>query len=50
MSASWTTGALPERRKPAFGLIGIIAAALVVAVLVFLAVKVLMPDVLNFGQ
>jgi len=50
MSASWTTGALPERKKPAFGLVGIIAAALTVAVLVFLAVKVLMPDLLNFGQ
>lgn len=50
MSASWTTGALPERKKPAIGLIGVIAAVLTVAVLVFLAVKVLMPDVLNFGQ
>jgi serine/threonine-protein kinase len=50
MSASWTTGALPERRKPAFGLVGVIAAALIVGVLVFLAVKVLMPDVMNFGQ
>lgn len=50
MSASWTTGALPERKKPAFGLLGIVAAALTVAVLVFLAVKVLMPDLLNFGQ
>jgi hypothetical protein len=49
MSASWTTGALPERKKPAFGLIGFLAAALTVVVLVFLAVKVLMPDVLNFN-
>lgn len=49
MSASWTTGALPERKKPAFGLVGIIAAALIVGVLVFLAVKVLMPDAMNFN-
>ncbi len=52
MSASWTTAALPERKQPAFGLVGFIAAALTVIVLVFVAVKVLMPDVLhfNFGQ
>jgi serine/threonine-protein kinase len=50
MSASWTTGTMPERKKPAFGLIGFIAAALTVAVLVFLAVKLLLPDVFNFGQ
>jgi hypothetical protein len=52
MSASWTTGALPERKKPAFGLVGFIAAALTVIVLVFLAVMFLMPGVLpfSFGQ
>jgi serine/threonine-protein kinase len=50
MSASWTTGALPERKKPAFGVVGIIAAALTVAVLVFLAVKVLVLDQQVLGQ
>lgn len=44
MSAGWTSGTPAERKKPAFGMAGMIAAALTVAALVFLAVKVLYLD------
>lgn len=44
VSAGWTSGALPERNAPRFGLVGVIAAALTVAALVFLAIKVLVLD------
>ncbi len=51
MSASWTTGHVtPERKKPKFGMVGVVAAAVAVAVLVFLAVKMLAPDLMRFGQ
>jgi serine/threonine protein kinase len=46
VSAGWTaaTGAQPERKKPAFGMMGVLAAALTVGVLVFMAVKILILD------
>ena len=44
MSAGWTSGTPAERKRPAFGMAGMVAAALTVAVLVFLAVKVLILD------
>jgi serine/threonine protein kinase len=44
LSAGWTSGAPAERKKPAFGMAGMIAAAITVAALVFLAVKVLVLD------
>ena len=46
VSAGWTaaTGNLPDRTKPAFGMMGVFAAALTVGVLVFMAVKILILD------
>jgi serine/threonine-protein kinase len=44
LSAGWTSGPQPERKKPSFGMVGIIAAILAVTALVFLAVKVLVLD------
>jgi len=45
MSAGWTSGgSLPERKKPAFGLVGLVLAAATVGILVFLAVKILVLD------
>ena len=43
LSAGWTS-AEPQRKKPAFGAVGVIATALTVAALVFLALKVLVLD------
>ena len=44
LSAGWTTGPAPERKKPSFGIVGVVAAVLTVATLVFLAVKMLVLD------
>ena len=46
VSAGWTasTGTLPDRKKPALGMMGVLAAALTVGVLVYMAVKILILD------
>jgi len=44
VSASWIGGQEPEPKKSPFGLIGLIAAAAVLAGLVFLGVKLLVLD------
>ncbi len=46
VSAGWTaaTGSLPDRKKPALGMMGVLAAALTVGVLVYMAVKILILD------
>jgi serine/threonine protein kinase len=44
ISTGWTNGEQTERKKPAFGFAGMVAATLAVAALIFLAVKVLVLD------
>ena len=41
LSSGWTTGQPMERKKPAFGTLGIAAAAFTLAGLVYLGVKLL---------
>lgn len=42
VSANWISGMPQERKKPAFGAVGMIAAALILAVLVFMGTKLLL--------